>query len=161
MLHQALELRRESAPGTTRVASALSSLGRVLHAQGRLSEAESSFAEVLDLRLDLLGEDHLHVALTSKDLASVLFDLGKNADAEIPWDQALTVLRSEKPGGWEIADAESCEGARLLAAGRVEEAEALLERSYETLRRLRGEEAIYTRQELRRLEELQAALASR
>ncbi len=157
MIREALALRLvDPGPGSTATASALSLLGRVQHARGRLEEAAGTLGRALDVRLEILGEDHLHVALTRKDLASVRFDLGDDGAAGELWAQALRVLRAEKPAGsWELADADSQRGARLAATGRLEEAEPYLRSSYETLLRLRGEAALYTRQARERLEELE------
>lgn len=100
----------------------------------------------LAVRQRLLGDDHLHVALTRKDVAGLYFDQGRTPEAEALWAQAMHALRAVKPkGAWELADADSREGARLLAAGRVAEAEPLLRRGYAVLQQERGEEAVYTR----------------
>jgi tetratricopeptide (TPR) repeat protein len=154
-LRQALDVREQAfGRENTETASALSSLGRLLTAQGRRTEAEEALTECLAVRRRLLGDDHLHVALTRNDLADLYFDLGEDAVAQVLRDQAMAVLRAEKPAdSWEIADAESRLGARLAAEGRLDEAEPCLVDSYETLRRLRGEEAIYTREAKRRLED--------
>lgn len=127
----------------------------MLHAQGRLDEAEDALAGALAVRRELLGEGHPHTALTRKDLASLYFDLGETATAEVLWSQALAVLLVAKgAGSWEIADAESQLGARLAAQGRFAEAEPCLRDGYRTLRDLRGEAALYTRKAGERLEEL-------
>lgn len=134
------------------MASALSSLGRVYQAQGRLEEAEATLTEALALRRELLGRSHPHVALTEKDLASLYFDMGEDAVAEVLWDRALRLLHETQPAdAWELADAERHLGARLAARSRLDEAEVCLRESYDTLRRLRGEQAIYTRQARERL----------
>jgi serine/threonine protein kinase/tetratricopeptide (TPR) repeat protein len=152
-LREALQLRRDAGQGDgTRTASVLGSLGRVLHAQGRLDEAEAVLTEALTIRRRLLGDRHLHTALVEKDLASVYFDLGEDAVAEVLWSRAMGVLRAKKPpGAWELADAESQLGVRLAAQGRFVEAEVCLRESYETLVRLRGERALFTRQAWERL----------
>ena len=154
MLRQSLELRRAGGPESTAEASALGSLGRVLHAQGRLEQAEAALAEALAIRRRHLSDDHLHVALTRKDLAGVYFDLGEDAVAEVLRDRAHQVLREKRAGSWELADADSLLGARLAARGRFEEAEVCLRQGYETLRRVRGERAFYTRRAHARLEAL-------
>ncbi len=153
-LREALKLRLDARQaGSTRTASVLNSLGRILHAQGQLDEAEGALTEALAIRRRLLGDQHLHTAFTEKDLASVYFDLGENAVAEVLWGRALVVLRTKKqPDAWVLADAESQLGARLAAQGRFEEAETCLRDSYETLAQLRGEQALFTRQARERLE---------
>ncbi len=152
VLRQALELRlADSGARSLAVASVLSLLGRVHHARGRLDAAVDALSRALDLRREFLGDDHLHVALTRKDLASVELELG-NDGAEEMWQGAVAALRSLRPAGsWELADADSQLGARLAAAGHFEQAEPYLRSSYQTLRRLRGEQALYTRQARDRL----------
>ncbi|MCP4660088.1 MAG: tetratricopeptide repeat protein, partial [bacterium] len=94
-LREALQLRLDAGQSAgTRTASVLASLGRVLHARGRLDEAEEVLNEALAIRRRLLGDEHLHTALTEKDLASVYFDLGEDAVAEVLWSRA----DGERPG---------------------------------------------------------------
>ena len=82
------------------------------------------------------------MAASRRDLALLLFDTGETATAEVLWSRALAVLL--RRGGWQVADAESRLGARLLAAGRRDEARVCLRESWEMLRRLRGDEAVVT-----------------
>ncbi len=155
-LREALALR-EQAHGAenTRVAGVLSNLGRVLHARDRWPEAEAALRRALEIRIQRLGEDHLHTALTRKDLASLYFDLGEDAVAEEMWSRALAVLHAEKPPDcWELADADSQLGARLAAEGRFEEAEPLLIRGHRILERDRGERSVYARRARARLDGL-------
>ncbi len=98
--------------------------------------------------------------LLREALASLCFDRGETATAEVLWSQALAVLRAVRPDGWEVADAESQLGGRLLAQGRRAEAEACLRDGYETRRRLRGEQALRTVQARQRLAELLASPCS-
>lgn len=162
ILRQALELRgKEHGIASLRTAAVWSTLGRVLHAQGRLSEARQALEQVLEARLARLGEKHQHVALSRKDLASVLFDLGEVGLAEELWAKAMVVLREEPDeNAWELADADSQEGERWLAAGRISEAAEKLERGYAVLRRLRGEDSLHTRQARERLERLRSLARS-
>lgn len=159
-LRESLELRQQHlGVDSVRTAAVWSSLGRLLHAQGSLAEAARALTTALEIRVRRLGDDHLHVALTRKDLANLYFDLDEDVLAERLWGHAMTVLRAEKEAGsWELADAESQLGGRLMAAGRLDEAEVLLKQSYSLLREVRGEEAIYTRQAKARLEELYLTL---
>ena len=147
-LLEALELRRAArGERSTAVASVLASLGRLAHARGRLDEAEALLVEALAIRRQRLGRFHLHVALTEKDLAAVYFDLDEDAVAEVLWQRAQRVIRTEKAAGsWELADAESRLGARLVARGQREAGRVCLRESYETLRRTRGAASIFTRQ---------------
>ncbi len=153
---EALEIRlRRHGPRDERVATAQSSLGRVLHARGRLAEAEALLSEALATRLKLHGDDHEHAALTRKDLAAVFLAAGRHADGEELLALALPVLREKRPAGsLEVADAESLWGAYLTEEGRYQEAEPWLLESYRRIERLRGENAVYTRNAHRRLVDL-------
>ncbi len=138
--------------GSTKTAAVLAILGRALHAQGRHQEADEALTEALAIREEKLGDAHRLVASSRRDLALLLFDTGETATAEILWSQAMTVLR--RRGGWEVADAESRLGERLLAEGRADGAAVCLRESWETLRRLRGDDAVVTRAAWRRLGEM-------
>ncbi|MEE8525450.1 MAG: tetratricopeptide repeat protein, partial [Thermoanaerobaculia bacterium] len=131
---------------------AQSSLARVLHHLGRREEAQKLLTEVLNTRARLLGEEHVHVALTKKDLAAVHLSEGETEAAAKLLSQALAVLRESKSeGSWEIAEAESLWGAYLTAVGSFEDAESFLINSYRRLSKIRGSESIYTRDAYRRL----------
>ncbi|MEM9595322.1 MAG: serine/threonine-protein kinase [Acidobacteriota bacterium] len=153
LLAEALDLRRRhDGDDSLRTAAVWSSLGRVHHAEGRLPDAQDALERALGIRVHRLGGGHLHVALSRKDLAAVLFDQGDDEGAQALWDDALAVLRAKKPAdAWELADADSREGARLVAQGHRDKGLAKLRRAYETLRRTRGDDAIYTREARRRL----------
>ena len=156
LLREALTLRREVfGDDSTRTAAVWSSLGRVLHQRGDWDEAEGALRRALEIRSLRLADDHPHVALSRKDLASLYFDRGEPERAEPLWQRAMTVLRAAKPAdAWELADADSQQGARLLAAGRTEEAAPRLERSHALLLRHLGPESLYTREAAERLEDL-------
>ncbi len=168
LLHESLETRlRIHDPEGTRVATALGSLGRLRQAQQRHEEAEELLLRALDIRVHRLGEEHPHVALTRLDLARLYLDTGKLEKGQELLDRSLAVLRADRPAdSWEIADAESVLGGYLTRQGRYMEAEAYLARSYDSLARIRGERAIYTRNAQQRLRELReiwgaATVASR
>ncbi len=155
LLLEALEIRRrELGDRHTKVAEALSTLGRLEQAQGRLEQAEETFNEVLSIRRERLDDDHDYVALTRKDLASVLLERGETNAAVALLDQALPVLRRKKPDDdWTIAEAESLLGACYMAQGRYEEADPLILRGHRILSEVRPG-SIYEREARRRLDEL-------
>lgn len=130
------------------------SLGRVQHARGRHAEADEIFQRVFALRRERLGEDHLHIALTKKDLGSVALALGHlERDREL-LEEALELLRRPKPAGdWNIADTESVYGACLAAQGRYAEAEPLFVGGHRVLAEIKGDRNIVTWQARRRLDE--------
>ncbi len=138
--------QQASKPDRKRLALVLSSLGRVRLEQQQFAEARQNFEEALRLRVHELGEDHPDVAATKKDLAALALATSDLATASTLLDQALLTLRLTKdPGSWEIAEGESLLGELLTQQGRYAEAEPLLKSSYEVIRKIRGEQAIYTR----------------
>ncbi len=168
LLRESLETRlRIDDPEGTRVATALGSLGRLRQAQQRHEEAEELLLRALDIRVHRLGEEHPHVALTRLDLARLYLDTGELEKGQDLLDRSLAVLRADGPAdSWKIADAESVLGGYLTRQGRYMEAEAYLAKSYDSLARIRGERAIYTRNAQQRLRELReiwgaATVASR
>ncbi len=156
LLVQALEIReRLYGPEAARVATAVASLGRLFHAQGRLREAETLYTRSLSIRRQRLGEDHPHVAVTELDLARLYLDTDGAARGEAFLARCLLTLRETKDAeSWEIAHAKSVLGGYLTVQGRYEEAETHLVEGYRTLAKARGEQAIYTRDSLRRLLDL-------
>ncbi len=148
----------------TRVASVLNGLGRVLHRrsaggteggqrrQGDYEEAELAYQNALEIRRKRFGEGDNRVADTKKNLAALLLAQGETATAGVLLEQALTVLHGYMPEGhWTVADAEGVLGLYLLELGCYEEAELYLTRSYRIIRDVKGDDAIFTRQALKRL----------
>lgn len=159
LLRGALDIFEETLGAEhTRVASVLSSLGRVVHTRGRYQEARLLFERALDLRLRLLGDDHVHVANTRKNLGALLLDQGEVTQAGELLERALTTLRSKKPAGdWTIADAESLWGSYLVSLGRYQEAEPVLLAAHESLRAIKGDEDLDTVNSRRRISSLYEA----
>ena len=153
LLLESLEIRQRRDELDKSVTTGIySALGRVYHAQGRHEEAREQLQRALDRRLELLGEDHDHVAISRRDLAALLVDLGELEEAERLLEEALGVLvRVKGAGSWEVAVARSVRGALRSAQGKDDEALKDLVEGYETLRRIRGDEAIYTRDARHRL----------
>ncbi|MEM9598709.1 MAG: tetratricopeptide repeat protein, partial [Acidobacteriota bacterium] len=116
-----------------------------LHAHGDLAEARRRFELALELRLEILGDGHVHVANTRKNFAALLLDQGDTARAGELLEQALAVLRAKKPAGdWTVADGESLWGKYLVTLGRFDAAEPVLLGSYRTLQNAKGDDDIAT-----------------
>ncbi len=104
-------------------------LASVLHADGRLPEAESLHEEALAGRRAVLGEDHAHTVESKNDLATLRLAQGRHAEAEELLRQAIngySVLRGE-----DHADTVRAIGnlaTVLQAAGDRDEAESLFRR---------------------------------
>ena len=157
LLREALEIRRRAyGDEDTRLAPYFDVLGRVLAAQGRTQEAERLYDAALTIRQRRLPENHPHLAQTRKNLASLLI-AEDSATAQVLLIRALETFYQTNPESWQTADAESVLGAYLTRLERYQEAESCLIESYESLRKIRGEQAIYTRIALDRLKALYEA----
>lgn len=144
LLLEALDLRIElHGKESLHTASVMSSLGRLYHAQGRFEAAEDALTETLKVRRPQ-GDDHLHVAITRKDLSALYYDMGESEIADILWRRAFEVLNARQPSGWEMADLWRIRGhsleARNLAEGAV-----CLEEAYQILSRIRGSTSYYAK----------------
>jgi tetratricopeptide (TPR) repeat protein len=73
--------------------TALDNASIVLYRQGKQAEAEALEREVLVLRINILGKDHLQVAMSLLNLAAFLQAQGKLAEAETVSRQALAANR--------------------------------------------------------------------
>lgn len=80
-----------------------------------------------------------------------------NEDSASGVNLLATMARSSRiklADAWELADADSQRGERLLAAGRVEAAAPLIERGHAVLLARLGPESLYTRKAAERLARL-------
>lgn len=153
-LREALAIRLRLYGGDdTRVASVLDLMGGAAAELGRPQEAESFYTDSVRIGRQRFGDGHLRVAWTKTNLAELLLDEDPAA-AEVLITQALAVYGRSRPGGWEMAAAESVLGAILLRQGRDSEAEPCLRTSWETLRRVRGEGSLVAEKARRRMAEL-------
>ncbi len=91
LLREAVTLGRRAFPkdGDVRLARALNDLGAVRDVRGAYDEAAELFRESLDMRLRLLGEEHVGVAITSSNLAVSLFRGGDMDGAVAAGEAAL------------------------------------------------------------------------
>jgi len=89
-----LEVKRERCgPDSVPAAAAHRDLGRVLALQGQFYKAEEHYAEAVRLCTGLLGDGHPNTACALTDLAAVLREQGKFADAERAAERAVHSLR--------------------------------------------------------------------
>jgi hypothetical protein len=110
------------------------------------------------MRRALLGDDHTDVAIAARDLAELLAEQGKAADAEPLAREALEIeRRAWPPAHPEVATAQSVLGACLAAARRFEEAEPLLRASHQVLHTRFGPQSPWTRAAAERLTLLRQA----
>ncbi|MFQ5591115.1 MAG: tetratricopeptide repeat protein [Phycisphaerae bacterium] len=144
-------LRRDN----PQVAQTLTDLGWLLVETGECAEAHELFSEALVIYRVRMGDDHPAVAGAMLGTASAALCQDNLSRAEALLRSVLRTLEKSLPAThWSRAFAEGLLGACLSAAGRFEEAEPLLQRSYLVMRRLRGDRDRYVRRAVRRLIEL-------
>ncbi|MHC5111936.1 MAG: tetratricopeptide repeat protein [Planctomycetota bacterium] len=105
---------------------AVFNLGRVLHAQGRLDEAEALYRQAA-------GDGD---AGTLMGLASLLEDKGEPIQAEEAYRSALKSWRQQGPDTWELACAMNELASFLLDKGEFTEAEMLYRESHDIVQRV-------------------------
>jgi tetratricopeptide (TPR) repeat protein len=151
-----LQIRRDRyGPEHTAVANGMMTLAQWLADTGANEEAETLLRDALAMRERLLGAGHPDVALSRLALANHLADDGRMDQACGLGDGIVTVLGDALGADhWRVAVARGLEGACLLAAGRLEDAEASLLKSLERLEAETGARADLKRQTLRRLIQL-------
>lgn len=156
LLVEARSIRAEAlGSDSTAYAAVLALTAQIHHARGDTDQAEKLFNEALKNHRRRLGPDHLTVAMVERSLAALYIDLDRLNEAGALLDHARPVLAEHKAeDDWARADADSIYGTYLLARGDTKAAAPLLRRSYEILRKARGEHVIYTQQAHRRLEAL-------
>ena len=75
----------------------LDGLGRCLHIQGRLEEAETFFRESLRFLEELFGPNHIHVAGGLQNLARLRSERGECEEAATLGERALDILKQNLP----------------------------------------------------------------
>lgn len=119
------------------------SLGDVLNSEGAsasFEEARLLLTEVLDERVQRLGEDHAVVAATRNSLAFALARLGSFEEAELEYRRVMEYHRRSVPAdSGELAFVTKNLALALSPIGELEEAEALLRESVALRRAYFGE----------------------
>jgi CHAT domain-containing protein/Tfp pilus assembly protein PilF len=112
-----------------------------LYNQGKYQEAIRLLERVLSIRRKVLGEQHLDVAVSLNDLATLYYNQGLYKEAEPIFQQALE-LRKHLLGEEHLDVAASLDSLATLygAQGRYGEAEPLYSQALELRKRLLGEE---------------------
>ncbi|TRU55085.1 MAG: tetratricopeptide repeat protein [Microcystis aeruginosa Ma_QC_Ch_20071001_S25] len=73
------------------MALSLNNLAALYESQGRYPEAEPLYLEALDLRKQLLGDNHPHVALSLNNLAALYESQGRYPEAEPLYLEAINI----------------------------------------------------------------------
>ena len=101
--------------------------------QGKLKDAETRFAEVLELRRRVLGPDHPNTLSVVTSLAAVKFDQRDYGDVEGLLRAALAGYERRNVDNWQRYYAQSLLGATLGRRDRLVEAESLVTSGYQGL----------------------------
>ena len=75
------------------MAQSLNNLAELYRSQGRYTEAEPLYREALDLRKQLLGDNHPDVAQSLNNLASLYYYQGRYEEAEPLYLEAINIFR--------------------------------------------------------------------
>lgn len=173
LLQESLDIRTEIyGRENPKVAMVLHSLGRIQQAravqfaeQGNpatsrdaFDAAEDLMSEALETRRLRLGREHLHTALSQKDLASLLIDRGDDTTARLLLTQALTTLYAVRPeNDWNVAEAEALLAVTMARRGQQSTALECVLNALQILERERGPDALETRAVRRRLEQVRSS----
>ncbi|KAG7406905.1 Protein SERAC1 [Fusarium oxysporum f. sp. rapae] len=126
-------------------ASLLHRVGSFFCHQGRHREAERLRREGLDIRRELLGEDHLETHVLISDLACSLADLGCYEESDrLLTDLIETLKRLHGDEDEQTLDAMANLAVHLSNQDRIDEAIALYRHVLEVRKRILGEEHIET-----------------
>ena len=122
-------------------AALLDAMGRAYEGLGLETEmAVPLFERSLELRADLLGDDHLDVAGSHADVGRALAATGRDSEAEPHLRRALVMRRrglgTDHP---QTAESLTALAETLTKVGQLDESEALARQSLEVHRRLFGE----------------------
>jgi tetratricopeptide (TPR) repeat protein len=145
-LERVLQLRRLLPPPETReesldVAETMEKLGRVCRELGDLGEAERLLEGAFTLRRELVGPDNPYRAVSANSLAILKRHLGKLAEAEALYLEALRIYRLPKTrGGYESVPVALKNLALVyLDQRRNDEASRAMREAYDLALRLHGE----------------------
>jgi tetratricopeptide (TPR) repeat protein len=140
-------------------ATSLLFLAYAWHREGAMSEAEELYRLARVSAAASLGTGHWLVARIDSDLAEVLASTGRLAEGLPLAERAVAVLDETFPGGhpehWRAAYAASTLAELRMQRGD-RDVEALLVDSHRTLRSVKGESALVTREAERRLAHFRA-----
>lgn len=126
--------------------------------QGKLDESEEFLQEALEAGEISIGEKHHHFGTFKSLEARLKLARGEYEEAETLINEAVKILEESLPEGhWQIASSRGILGECLTGLGRYDEAETLLIESCNTVREATGPHSLYTRDALRRLDDLYKA----
>ena len=126
-----------------RYSDTLHALGTAQHELSKFAESEASLREALEIRIETLGERHLHVASTLNVLGMMLTLGPRRLEEGIELLEQALEIATEQLGGPEKATVANIMGNLANAqgyAGRIDDARRTQEQLLEVYRELRGPE---------------------
>ncbi len=139
LLHQAVDLGRQTLGPSRELARSLNDLGVAQRQKADWDAARATLEEALAMRRQVLGQGHPEVAVTESELGRVLFDQGRLGEAEAHFRSALAIRRKALgPADHETATSMSDLGLLLRDKGDRAGAEALLGETLAVTRKTRG-----------------------
>jgi serine/threonine protein kinase/tetratricopeptide (TPR) repeat protein len=136
-----LERRARSAKGerSVRMALLLATRGRLDYRRGRMEAAERELRQALDLHVALTGPNHFRIPGLRRNVAEVLTDTGRFAEAEAQLRQALAILPDASTYPYlERALVLTTLGRTLRLRGQRDEARAAYDEAAGIIRRTAG-----------------------
>lgn len=112
------------------VATIYSALATIAYEQDKFAEAETYAKSAYDIRLQVLGDKHPHVAIAANNLAEVYQKLGKDEEAEKMFEQCLNIYEKSdnQTGALDVLNNLSMFYKKL---GRLDDARRVIEEALE------------------------------
>jgi tetratricopeptide (TPR) repeat protein len=85
----AVDRQRQGPDSAETLSQTLDTLAQALSGEGRLSDAEAPMREALTLRREYFGNRHALTAQSMNNLAALLYQAGRYAEAASQWQEAL------------------------------------------------------------------------
>ena len=136
LMTQAVQAREKADPEL--LEESLNELGDIERYRGRIAEAEPILNRALELRRKKFGGAHTKVAQTLNNLALVLDEAGKYAEAEAMHREALRIRRGLGPKDPGVSNSLSNLGITLRHSGKYDEAATALREALALRREANG-----------------------
>ncbi len=141
LFDEGIATSRRIDPGGPNLPSQLNNFGIIQQGLDMLDEAEGTFREALELQIAIVGLDHPNPGYHQMNLARVLHDQGRFAEAETNYLGALELWgRLLPPGHTLLGNAEIWYGGLLAETGRAAEGRPRIEKGLATRDADRGAE---------------------
>lgn len=159
LLHQALAMRRATLePGHPHIAVNINNLANLYRDQGDYVRAEPLYHEAIAIIRESAGPEHPWTSSMIGNLGAMYLRADNGNAAEEALREVLRIHQKTLPGDhWRVADTQSLLGAALVAQGRLDDAEPLLETGYTGLKHALGEDDPHTHSAQARLVALREA----